>query len=54
MRIYMKIQYITDEKKRVNKCLSAAIYNTTHKTQYKQYQKNYHKEYKAKNIISVS
>jgi len=56
MRIYMKIQYHTDENKRNNKCLSTAIYNKNHLEEYKKYQKEYHKEYKTRinNIISVS
>jgi len=55
MRIYMKIQYHTNEDKRINKCLSTTIYNITHKGKYKEYQRTYHKEYQArKNIISVS
>ena len=36
MRIYMKIQYHTDDNKRLNKCLSTTIYNNTHKSKYKE------------------
>ncbi len=55
MRIYMKIQYHTDENKRLNKCLSATTYNNTHKSKYREYQKTYYKEHQPRNnIISVS
>lgn len=55
MRIYMKIQYHTDENKRLLKCLSSNNYNKSH-NEYNEYQKTYHKEYqtKTKNIIAVS
>ena len=56
MRVYMKIQYHTDENKRLLKCNSSNIYNKNHHTEYYNYQKTYHKEYQNKknNIISVS
>ena len=57
MKIYMKIQYHTDENKRINKCFSSNIYNKNNYTDYKNYQRIYQRQYQARknnNIILVS
>ena len=57
MKIYMKIQYHTDENKRINKCFSSNIYNKKNYTDYKNYQRIYQRQYQARknnNIILVS